>query len=261
MSDPTIETDDFNFNSDNDDDGDNDNKKQQKDKSVKNSSRKKNKTISFKDDEMKLFTDVSKEFNMDNKSFSDLKVPPPDIPDASQEEIIDLINDKNIKTTVVENGQAPPITNILDSTDQIGMVTDDEIRKIKEDNDRERKNMTMLLGTKHSMNLDIKIGMKDGKSVFVQKKYYFNSISKREEMQLGMKRARLNQINTEYQVLARKPYDELEDDEVDIVALAPAMIEVGSYQFSEFEAKLRLGMSAEDFARVQVIHTVLHSRS
>ena len=253
MSDPTIdieEDNDFNFDDDDDDD-DNNNKKPQKNKSVK--SQKKKKTISFKDDEMKLFNDVSSELKMDNKNFSDLKVPPTEIPDASQEEIIDLINDKNVKTTVVENGQAPPITNIMDDTDQLGSVTDDEIRKIKANNDRERKNLQMLLGTKDSMNLDIKIGMKDGKSVFMQKRYYFNSISKREEMQLGMKRARLNQINTEYQVLARKPYDELEEDEVEIVAMAPAMIEIGSYQLSEFEAKLRLGMSAEDFARVEVI--------
>ena len=252
MSDPTIdieENDDFNF----DDNDDNNENKKQKGKSVKSSNKSKKKTISFKDDEMKLFNDVSSELKMDNKNFSDLKVPPNEIPDASQEEIIDLINDKNIKTTVVENGQAPPITNIMDDTDQLGSVTDDEIRKIKADNDRERKNLQMLLGTKDSMNLDIKIGMKDGKSVFMQKRYYFNSISKREEMQLGMKRARLNQINTEYQVLARKPYDELEEDEVEIVAMAPAMIEIGSYQLSEFEAKLRLGMSAEDFARVEVI--------
>ena len=249
MSDP-VTTDDFNF--DDDDDDNNNNTKSIKEKPIK-SNRKKNKTISFRDDEKKLFNDVSKELGMDNENFSDLKNPPPDIPDTSEEEIIDLLNNKNIKTTVIENGKAPPLQNILDDTDQVGMVTDDEIRKIKEDNDRERKNMTMLLGTKDSMNLDIKIGMKDGKSVFMQKKYYFNSISKREEMQLGMKRARLNQINTEYQVLARKPYDELDDSEVDIVALAPAMIEIGSYQLSEFEAKLRLGMSAEDFARVEVV--------
>ena len=218
-----------------------------------NKSSKKTKTISFRDDEMKLYHDVSKELGMDNENFSDLKNPPVDIPDASEEEIIDLLNNKNVKTTVMEDGKAPPLTNIMDKTDEMGMVTDDEIRKIKDDNDRERKNMTMLLGTKDSINLDIKIGMKDGKSVFVQKKYYFNSISKREEMQLGMKRARLNQINTEYQVLARKSYDELDNNEVDIVAMAPMMIEIGSYQLSEFEAKLRLGMSAEDFARVEVV--------
>ena len=218
-----------------------------------NKSSKKTKTISFRDDEMKLYHDVSKELGMDNENFSDLKNPPVDIPDASEEEIIDLLNNKNVKTTVMEDGKAPPLTNIMDKTDEMGMVTDDEIRKIKDDNDRERKNLTMLLGTKDSINLDIKIGMKDGKSVFVQKKYYFNSISKREEMQLGMKRARLNQINTEYQVLARKSYDELDNNEVDIVAMAPMMIEIGSYQLSEFEAKLRLGMSAEDFARVEVV--------
>jgi hypothetical protein len=213
----------------------------------------KKKVIQFKDDERQLFEQVSNELNIDNKNHSDLKSPPEEVPDPSQEEIIDLLKDKNIKTTVVEQGDVPPIRNVLDDTDQIGMVTDDEIRKIKDDNDRERKNMTMLLGTKDSMNLDIKVGMKDGKSVFMQKKYYFNSISKREEMQLGMKRARLNQINTEYQVLARKSYSDLTDEEAEFVGLAPAMIEIGSYQLSEFEAKLRLGMSAEDFARVDVI--------
>ena len=251
MSDPTTEAD-FNYDDDNDN-GNNNKPTRDKPTAVKSSSRKKQKTISFRDDEMKLFKDVSKELGMDNENFSDLKTPPADIPDTPQEEIIDLLNNKNIKTTVMDDGKAPPLTNIMDETDEMGMVTDDEIRKIKDDNDRERKNLTMLLGTKDSINLDIKIGMKDGKSVFVQKKYYFNSISKREEMQLGMKRARLNQINTEYQVLARKPYEELDDNDVDIVSLAPAMIEIGSYQLSEFEAKLRLGMPAEDFARVEVI--------
>jgi len=213
----------------------------------------KKKVIKFKDDELDLFDKVSKDMGIDNKTHSDLTSLPPEIPDPSQEEIIDLLKDKKLKTTVLEQGKTPPIENVLDEGDEIGEITDEEIQELRRKDEEARKNMIALLAPKDSINLDIKYGMKDGKSVFVSKKYYFNSISKRDEMHLGMMRARLNQINTEYQVVARKSWDEMTDEQVDFMSLAPAMIEIGSYKLSEFEAKLRLGMPPEDFARVDVI--------
>jgi hypothetical protein len=69
-----------------------------------------------------------------------------------------------------------------------------------------------------------------------------------------MKKARLAQIPQRYTRLNAKLQAKRTEEEEEFLELAHMLLEVASYQFSEFEAQLRLGMAPEDFARVDVIH-------
>lgn len=209
--------------------------------------------IKFTDEEFELYNQTNKELNIDQENYTDLKNLPPTPKGPSDKELDKIIKDSQTKTTLVEPGKTPSLMNTLGPNDRLGKVTDDDVKKIKERNEADRKNLIILLADKDGITLDVKIGMKEGRSVFVQKKFYFNSIDKKEEFDLGMKKARLSQIPQRYTRLASKDLATLNDEEQEFLELAHMLLEVASYQFSEFEAKLRLGMSSEDFARVDVI--------
>ena len=209
--------------------------------------------IKFTDEEFELYNRTNQELDIDQENYTDLKNLPPTPKGPSDKELDRIIKDTQTKTTLVDPGKTPSLMNTLGPNDRLGKVTDEDVKNIKERNEADRKNLIILLADKEAITLDIKIGVKEGKSVYVQKKFYFNSIDKQEEFALGMKKARLSQIPQRYTRLASKELATLNDEEQEFLELAHMLLEVASYQFSEYEAKLRLGMSAEDFARVDVI--------
>ncbi len=209
--------------------------------------------IKFTDEEFDLYNKTNQELNMDQDNYEDLKTIPSTPKGPSEKELDKIIKDTQTKTTIIDQGKTPSLMNTLGPNDRLGKVTEEDVKNIREKNEADRKNLIILLSDKDAITLDIKIGVKDGKSVFIQKKFYFNSIDKKEEFDLGMRKARLSQIPQRYQRLSAKDFSKLRDEEQEFLEIAHMLLEVASYQFSEFEAKLRLGMSAEDFARVDVI--------
>lgn len=209
--------------------------------------------IKFTDEEFDLYNRTNKELNIDQENYEDLKTIPQTPKGPTDKELDRIIKDVNTKTTLVDPGKTPSLMNTLGPNDRLGKVTDEDVKIIKERNEADRKNLIVLLAAKEAITLDIKIGVKEGKSVYVQKRFYFNSIDKQEEFQLGMKKARLSQIPQRYTRLAAKDQPTLNYEEQEFLELAHMLLEVASYQFSMFEAQLRLGMEPQDFARVDVI--------
>jgi hypothetical protein len=209
--------------------------------------------IKFTDEEFDLYNRTNQELGIDQEHYEDLKTLPQTPKGPSEKELDKIIKDVNTKTTLIDPGNTPSLMNTLGPNDRLGKVTDEDIENIKARNEKDRKNLIILLADKEAINLDIKLGVKEGKSVYVQKKFYFNSIDKREEFDLGMKKARLAQIPQRYTRLNAKLQAKRTEEEEEFLELAHMLLEVASYQFSEFEAQLRLGMPAEDFARVDVI--------
>jgi hypothetical protein len=209
--------------------------------------------IKFTDEEFDLYNRTNQELGIDQEHYEDLKTIPSTPKGPSEKELDKIIKDVNTKTTLVDPGNTPSLMNTLGPGDRLGKVTDEDVKAIKDRNEADRKNLIILLADKEAITLDIKIGVKEGKSVYIQKKFYFNSIDKKEEFDLGMKKARLSQIPQRYTRLAAKDQAKRSEEEEEFLELAHMLLEVASYQFSEYEAQLRLGMPPEDFARVDVI--------
>lgn len=207
----------------------------------------------FSQEEFEMLNKTNEEMNIDDVEFSDLKNLPTEPPMPSDKELDDIINDPKYNATVLNTNETPPILNTLGPNDQLGKITDEDVLKIQTNNLKHKKNLIVLLASKDHINLDIKIGMRDGKSIFIQKPFYYNAIDKKEEFKLKMRSARLSQISHKYTIIVNRQDRAWTDQEGDFLSLAPAMIEIASYQLAEDDAKLRLGMSAEDFARVDVV--------
>lgn len=209
--------------------------------------------MQFSDEEFTLYNDSLKDMNIDNENFDDLKTIPEDPAPIPDKELDRIIKDPKNKVTVTKPGETPSIMNSLGPNDRLSNITDEEIRMIKENEDKDRKKLITLLATKDYINLDIKIGTKEGRSIFLNKSYYFNAMDKKEEFHLKMRNARMTQISHRYTAIANKDVSKWTDAEADFVSLATAMVEVAAYQLSEHEAMLRLGIPKEDFARVEVV--------
>jgi len=204
----------------------------------------------FSQEEFNMLNEQYQEMNIDNENFSDVKNIPQSPPDATDKELDEIINDPKYNTTVTDPGQMPPINNTLDSNDRLETISDEEVRSIINESDRYQKNLIVLLASKDHINLDIKIGVKEGKSVYIKKPFYYNSLHKREDFQIKMRNARLSQISHKYTIIINRQDRTWNDQEAEFVSLAPAMMEIAAYQQAEMEAKLKFGMSPEDFARV-----------
>jgi hypothetical protein len=228
------------------------NNKDDKEKENKEVEKKSPSIFEFSQEEFNMLNDQYKELSMDNEEFSDLKDIPESPPAATDKELDEIINDPKYKTIITEPGENPPINNTLGPDDRLGKITDEEVTNITNKNLRHKKNLIVLLASKDHINLDIKIGVKEGKSMYIQKSFYYNSLNKKEEFQIKMRNARLSQISHKYTMIINRQDRSWNEQESEFVSFAPAMMEIAAYQQAEMEAKLKLGMSAEDFARVDV---------
>lgn len=213
--------------------------------------KKENDIIKFDDEEMELFDDIAnKELGMDNETLSDLKVLP-ESKDLSDGELDDLIDNKENKILTRDEEDTPSIMDTLKSTDEIGRLTNEQIEEKKKQYVDEKNNLIVWLAAKSTISLHVYAGNRDGKALWEEKTFRFNSINKRQEMALNLLASRVKTISVRNALISNKAMTSLTDEEREFLSLAPLMIEVAAYRLSEKEAKLRLGMSPEDFAKVQ----------
>lgn len=190
------------------------------------------------------------ELNIDTKNNSDLLNK--DLPDIqlSEEHVQKIINDTSVKKLYKEPYEQPLIEDTLDSNEQLVKLTKEEIQTKREDMNLERQSMIMILSAKQYIKLHLKTGMVEGKALWVEKKYYFNPITKREDLALRLKVGRAEDIRLSYQQTLGKPADKLTDRDYKFLKDCQYLIDVANYEMQATEAKLRLGMSEDDFARI-----------
>ena len=92
--------------------------------------------------------------------------------------------------------------------------------------------------------------MVEGKALWIEKKFYFNPITKREDLGLRLKVGRAEEIRLAYQQTLAKPADSLTQKDYQFLRDCQYIIDVANYEMQALEAKLRLGMTEDDFSRV-----------
>lgn len=205
--------------------------------------------IKFNKDEMNLLNSSAKELGMDNEHFSDLKDLPA-VPDMSEDEMNRILNDTSQRTLIKDIGDDPQITETIREGEEIGRLKAKDFKEIQEQVSEERQNLVMWLGSQPRIRLHIKAGVRNNKTIWVEKEFPYRSLDKRAELNLGLMRARLQAIQIKHNLLGNKPLRELSNEDKSFLDLSQFMIEIAGYRLAEYEAQLRFGMSTEDFARV-----------
>jgi hypothetical protein len=212
---------------------------------------KKKEILTFNDEEKKLLEESTSEIGVDLENHSDIQ-DIPSIPDLSESELDKIVNDKSIKTIMTDVGRTPTIKDTLKDTDDIGKLTKEEIDQIKKGYAEEKEQLMMLLACEDSIKLHVYGGMKNGKSIWIEKEFIFNSIDKRQELQLNLLKARSGTLNVKYNVLSTRSAASLTEEEFEFLSKAQFMTEIAAYRLNEYEARLIFGMGAEDFSRVDI---------
>ena len=207
--------------------------------------------LTFNDDEMGIYNEVTEELKQDNENFSDLIQFPEEKPDMTEDQLLKLEEDPNIKTLERDVYDPPSINDTIPDNEQVGMISNDDISKIKKDAIDERNSTVAWLASSNDISLHIYAGSKNGKAIWIEKKYYFNPISQRQQLHLNQLKARQATISVDNTLLLNQPINTLTDQQKAFMRLAPIMIEVAGYRLTQEEARLRLGMSADDFSKVQ----------
>lgn len=207
------------------------------------------KKIKFDKDEMNLLSSSGKELGIDNENFSDLK-DLPRVPDMSEDQINKVLNDEETRTLIKNVDEDPHITETLREGEEIGRLSNKDFKEIAEQVNTERQNLIMWLGSQPRIRLHIKAGEKNNKTVWVEKEFPYRSLDKRQELNVSLLRARLQAIQIKHNILGNKQLNTLNDEEKSFLDLSQFMIEIAGYRVAEYEARLRFGMTSEDFARV-----------
>lgn len=218
----------------------------------KNKKKQESDILDFNEGETDLFKDVTeKDLGWDNEDFTDLQTEI-QIPETSDKDLEGILANKSIKTLVRDEQDNPTIGDTLKNNEEVGRLTNEEVIKLKKDYVDEKNNLIVWLAAKSTISLHIWAGNRDGKAIWVEKEFRFNSINKKQEMDLNMLNSRVRTISMRSTLLQNKPMNTLSDGEKRFMVLAPMMIDIAAYRLSEREAKLRLGMTTDDFAKVQV---------
>jgi len=202
------------------------------------------------DDTLKEATDKAlKDFNMDVDTNKDLvNVELPDI-EMSEKQLDDIVKDTTVKKIYKEPHESPTIEETLGTNEQYISLTKDEINDFRDQMNQDRQSMLMLLAAKPYIKLHLKTGMVDGKTMWIEKKFYFNSITKREDLGLRLKLNRSEDIKLTYQQTLSKPSSELTQKDYKFLKECQYILDVANFEMQAYEAKLRMGMSYEDFSR------------
>lgn len=210
---------------------------------------KQKKDLAFTDEEEKIYVENTEDLGFDNENQEDLtevKVPK----DLSDDEKLDLINDPKIKTLLTEPNENPDLTDTLDDDDEIPNLTNKAIKEMKDKATDARNNLIVWLGSQEKIKLHIGKGMIDGKKLWIEKDFWFNSIDKTQELKMKMLLSRTQTLGYKNTITANKDTRILTEAEVDFLYRAPIMINVAEFNYSAFEAKIRFGMEWQDFASV-----------
>lgn len=221
-------------------------------KKEKKKEKKKDDTITFTSEEMDAFDQVEKELNIDEVNQSDLEDPNafPELPNLSTEDLQEIIKDPKNRALLKDETSNPTIYDTLKSTDEIKGMKPEEIAKLRKELATEKQNLMVFLGSQPTIKLHLRTGMMDGKNVWIEKEFPFNSLDKRQEFHLNILRARLNTLSIKYNIVGAKAPLTLTEEEVNFLTKSSIMIEVAGWRQAEKEALLKLGMAGEDFARV-----------
>lgn len=207
------------------------------------------KKIKFNKDEMNLLDSAGKELGIDNENFTDLK-DLPRVPDMSEDQITKVLNDEETRTLIKDIDEDPHITETIREGEEIGRLSTKDFKELSEQVNVERQNLIMWLGSQPRIRLHVKAGIKNNKTVWIEKEFPYRSLDKRQELNVALLRARLQAIQIKHNILGNKQLNTLNDEEKSFLDLSQFMIEIAGYRVAEYEARLRFGMSSEDFARV-----------
>lgn len=210
---------------------------------------KQKKDLSFNEEEIKVFDEVTEDLGFDNENQEDLtevKIPK----ELDDQEKIDLLNDSKVKTLLTEPNEQPDITDTLDDDDEIPDLTNKAIKELKDDATNARNNLIVWLGSQEKIKLHIGKGMINGKKLWVEKEFWFNSIDKTQELKLKMLLSRSQTLGYKNTITANKDTRILTETEIDFLYKAPIMINVAEFNYAAYEAKIRFGMEWQDFASV-----------
>lgn len=205
------------------------------------------KRIKFDTSEMNLLSDTAKELKVDLKSHVDLK----NLPEAKElnsEQLNEVLADEKTKTLIKSVTEDPKITETLREGESIGNLTIGDFDNLEKKVAREKKNLIMWLGANESIRLHIWVGEKNNKSIYVEKEFWYRSIKKRDELKLNLLKSRLNSINIKHNLIANRPLNTLNEEEKSFLDYSSYMIQIADYKVNEYEARLRFGMPADDFA-------------
>lgn len=220
-------------------------------KKLKRKIPKKDNDYKLNDDEQKVLNKISEDLQIDIENETDLEEIPNN-PELSGQELEKIIEDKSIKTIIRDSNDAPTISDTLSDNTVIGQLTKEDLTKIQEESNNERNKLIVTLAAFPTIKLHLNAGMREGKTVWIEKEFPFNAIDKWQELKINTLRARMQTISLKHALLQNKKIVDLTEDESNFLMKSSYMIEISGYRLSEYEAKLRLGMSPEDFARVNV---------
>jgi hypothetical protein len=147
-------------------------------------------------------------------------------------------------------GNNPTIMDTIPSNSKVVELTLEEIKQRKQNKIDRRENLVLMLADNDTIKLHLDAGMKDGKKVWIEKEFYFNSFDKKAEFSLNILAARLRGMATKHTLLMNKNMDELSPGEQNFLMNSQLMIEVASYRLQEYEVKLKFGMTPQEYSRV-----------
>jgi len=210
-----------------------------------------NDLIVFEEKEKELLEQTAQDLQIDLQNDSDLLQNLEQFEDLSNEQLDQVIEDKNVKTLIRDLGNNPTIMDTIPSNSKVAELTLEEIKQRKQDKIDRRENLILMLADSDTIKLHLDAGMKDGKKVWIEKEFYFNSFDKKAEFSLNILAARLRGMATKHTLLMNKNMDELSPGEQNFLMNSQLMIEVAAYRLQEYEVKLKFGMTPQEYARVE----------
>lgn len=209
--------------------------------------------IVFQDKEKEILQETAKDLDINLENDSDLLITPEIPEDLSPKDLDKLINDKKNKTLIRDIGNNPNIFDTVSDkkgNNSFGNLTAEDIKNLKEEKTNRKDELVMQLANSDTIKLHLDAGMKDGKKVWVEREFWYNSFDQKQRFALNVLAARLKSLGIRHTLLVNKPFTELSDADRSFLLNSNLMIEVAAYRYQEFEAKLKFGMASDEYARV-----------
>lgn len=214
-----------------------------------------NDVIVFEQKETELLEETAKDLNIDIQNDSDLlenlNQMTENAEDLTPDQLDKVLEDKSVKTLIRDIGNTPTIMDTLPPNTKVAELTLEEINQRKQDKVDRRNNLILMLADNDTIKLHLGAGMKEGKKIWIEKEFYFNSYDKKDEFRLSILSARLRGMATKHTLLVNKDMSELSPGEQNFLMNSQLMIEVAAYRLQEQETHLKFGMTPYEYARVE----------
>lgn len=207
------------------------------------------KDLAFKTEEIEVYDNVTKEMGWDNKNQEDLTtLPKPE--ELTEQQKLDLMKDPTVRTITKDPNDNPTYMDTIRDNEEVPDLTNKVIKEMKDEAVDAKNNLIVWLGSQEKIRMHISKGMIKGKKLWVEKEFWFNSIDKTQELEMKMLQSRQISLGYKNTIIANKPTNTLQEEEVEWLYQAPIMINVAEFRYSAYEAKIRFGMEWSDFASV-----------